>query len=104
MAPGQFVDINVALVTPDHEGRFISYWRLHDEASGVKFGDRIWVDVSVHEDDEQEQTCKPEEAVSPSANDLKQEDDSLLDEAADVSLSTKTHLQALSQQRLCSKI
>jgi len=86
VAPGQFVDINVALVTPDHEGRFISYWRLHDEASGVKFGDRIWVDVSVHEDDEQEQACKPEEAVSPSANDLKQEDDSLLDEAADVSL------------------
>lgn len=48
LAPGQVVDVEVSLVAPNHEGRFISYWRLHDEASGTKFGDRIWVDVSVH--------------------------------------------------------
>merc|ERR1711916_394708 len=31
-------------------GRYISYWRLHDDVSGSKFGDRIWVDVSVNSD------------------------------------------------------
>lgn len=51
VAPGEVVDIEVALVAPTQDGRYISYWRLHDDASGTKFGDRIWVDVSVNTED-----------------------------------------------------
>jgi len=92
--PGQFVDVEVALVAPDHEGRFISYWRLHDDASGVKFGDRIWVDVSVHADeDKPEQDLEAEEAAAASSahpNGLTQEVDSLLDDAVDASLEDQS--------------
>merc|ERR1712196_535542 len=51
VAPGDVVDVEVALVAPEQDGRYISYWRLHDDASGIKFGDRIWVDVSVNTED-----------------------------------------------------
>merc|ERR1711991_1098852 len=50
------------------DGRYISYWRLHDDASGVKFGDRIWVDISVNAE-----VCH--------------DNDAFLDEAADVCLA-----------------
>merc|ERR1711871_1852489 len=48
--PGQVVDVEVELIAPEDDGRYISYWRLHDDVSGSKFGDRIWVDVSVNSD------------------------------------------------------
>jgi len=44
---GDAVDIQVNLVAPETPGRYISYWRLFSD--GQKFGDRIWVDVSVEE-------------------------------------------------------
>merc|ERR1711968_80827 len=68
VAPGDVVDVEVALVAPEQDGRYISYWRLHDDASGIKFGDRIWVDVSVNSDE-----C----VVS----------DAILDDAAEASLA-----------------
>ena len=62
------MDVEVALAAPEQDGRYISYWRLHDDASGIKFGDRIWVDVSVNSD---------ERVVS----------DAILDNAAEASLA-----------------
>lgn len=37
----------MSLVAPQSPGRYISYWRLF--AGELKFGDRIWVDVTVVE-------------------------------------------------------
>merc|ERR1712164_204889 len=82
VAPGQIVDVEVALVAPNHEGRFISYWRLHDEATGIKFGDRIWVDVSVQaEEDELQQDLK---------EDFVEDSESLLNDAPEASLKEDT--------------
>jgi len=68
VAPGDVVDVEVALVAPEQDGRYISYWRLHDDASGIKFGDRIWVDVSVNSDE-------------------RVDSDAILDDAAEASLA-----------------
>merc|ERR1711959_656439 len=45
--PQDTVDVTVSLVAPQSPGRYISYWRLF--AGEIKFGDRIWVDVTVVE-------------------------------------------------------
>merc|ERR1711871_637894 len=68
VAPGDVVDVEVALVAPEQDGRYISYWRLHDDASGINFGDRIWVDVSVDSDE-------------------RVDSDAILDDAAEASLA-----------------
>ncbi|CAN8106209.1 unnamed protein product [Discula destructiva] len=46
LAPGQEFPFTVLLRTPAREGKFISYWRLQSD-SGLKFGHRLWCDVSV---------------------------------------------------------
>jgi hypothetical protein len=46
--PNAFVDINVPLVAPPSSGRYVGYWRLIN-ADGNRFGDRIWVDITVNE-------------------------------------------------------
>merc|ERR1711968_305521 len=68
VAPGEYVDVEVALIAPEQDGRYISYWRLHDDASGIKFGDRVWGDVSVNSDE-------------------RVDSDAILDDAAEASLA-----------------
>ncbi|KAK1480084.1 hypothetical protein CCUS01_00640 [Colletotrichum cuscutae] len=46
LAPGQEFSFNVLLRTPAREGKIISYWRLTTK-DGLKFGHRLWCDVSV---------------------------------------------------------
>jgi len=40
------IDIVVDAIAPEKPGRYIHYWRLHDE-NDVPFGDRIWLDMVV---------------------------------------------------------
>jgi len=42
------VDVSVDLVTPSQPGRAVSYWRLAT-ADGVRFGKRVWADITVME-------------------------------------------------------
>ncbi|GAA6062717.1 hypothetical protein JCM10212_002268 [Sporobolomyces blumeae] len=44
--PGQVVEIQCECKAPEDDGRFMSFFRLEDP-SGVKFGDRLWVDIAV---------------------------------------------------------
>lgn len=44
--PGQDFAFTVLLRAPPRAGKFVSYWRL-TTPSGVKFGDRLWCDISV---------------------------------------------------------
>jgi len=48
-APGEEVDISVAMVAPTVPGRYVSYWRLC-APEGVRFGHRVWVDIQVSAD------------------------------------------------------
>lgn len=44
--PGQEFPFTVLMRTPEREGRVISYWRLTTR-DGVKFGHKLWCDVTV---------------------------------------------------------
>jgi len=44
--PGEEVDVTVDMITPKNGGRFTSFWRLAT-ADGLRFGQRIWVDILV---------------------------------------------------------
>jgi next to BRCA1 gene 1 protein len=46
LEPGKEYPFTVLLRTPSREGKVISYWRLTTE-DGVKFGHRLWCDVTV---------------------------------------------------------
>lgn len=46
LKPGQEFPFTVLMRTPDREGKVISYWRL-TTADGVKFGHKLWCDVTV---------------------------------------------------------
>jgi len=46
--PGEAVNVTVALVMPQHPGRYTSYWRMMTpHPANSKFGDRFWVTVNV---------------------------------------------------------
>lgn len=49
VAPGEEVDISVAMLAPAVPGRYVSYWRLC-APEGVRFGHRVWVDIQVSND------------------------------------------------------
>eukprot|EP00026_Physarum_polycephalum_P006536 Phypoly_transcript_06584.p1 GENE.Phypoly_transcript_06584~~Phypoly_transcript_06584.p1 ORF type:complete len:510 (+),score=78.76 Phypoly_transcript_06584:83-1531(+) len=49
VAPGEEVDISVAMTAPSVPGRYVSYWRLC-APEGVRFGHRVWVDIQVTND------------------------------------------------------
>ncbi|KAH8670928.1 hypothetical protein BX600DRAFT_233648 [Xylariales sp. PMI_506] len=46
LQPGQEFPFTVLMRTPEREGKVISYWRL-TTADGIKFGHKLWCDVSV---------------------------------------------------------
>ncbi|GAA5925560.1 hypothetical protein JCM3775_001441 [Rhodotorula graminis] len=45
-APGEVVEIQCECKAPDDSGHVIDFWRL-STPDGARFGDRLWVDVSV---------------------------------------------------------
>jgi len=45
-AAGEIVDVSVQLRMPDKPGRYTGYYRL-SHGDGVRFGNRIWLDVLV---------------------------------------------------------
>jgi len=53
VAPGQEVPFTVLMRTPSRAGKVISYWRL-TEPKGVKFGHKLWCDISVVKEEVQE--------------------------------------------------
>lgn len=46
LAPGKDFPFTVLLRTPAREGNFVSHWRLQSD-DGLKFGHRLWCDVTV---------------------------------------------------------
>jgi len=46
VAPTEEADISVTLTAPQHEGRYVGYWRMKTPA-GANFGHRLWVDINV---------------------------------------------------------
>jgi len=46
LKPKEVVEIVVEATAPTKPGRYIHYWRLHEE-NGAPFGDRIWLDMTV---------------------------------------------------------
>ncbi|KAK7750914.1 hypothetical protein SLS62_007177 [Diatrype stigma] len=46
LSPGQEFPFTVLMRTPEREGKVISYWRLTTR-DGVKFGHKLWCDVTV---------------------------------------------------------
>ncbi|OJJ43374.1 hypothetical protein ASPZODRAFT_136220 [Penicilliopsis zonata CBS 506.65] len=66
IAPGMSADFTVTLRTPSRQGAAISYWRMK-LPNGTPFGHRLWCDVQVREEEEEDTTApeaKPEEASS----------------------------------------
>ena len=47
--PGESIDISVDMVSPDSAGTYTSYWQMQN-ASGVLFGDAVYVQIDVLED------------------------------------------------------
>lgn len=62
LQPGQCFPFTVLLRTPAREGKFISYWRLTSK-DGLKFGHRLWCDISVKKAPEVEAAPEPQHAV-----------------------------------------
>lgn len=46
-APGEEVEVSVAFIAPEAEGRYTSYFRLANGDSGKFFGQRVWSDFRV---------------------------------------------------------
>ena len=63
VAPGQTVDVSVALVAPLVPGVYQGFWSMRGPG-GLLFGERIWVGVTVVEPD----TPTPAPTVAPSAS------------------------------------
>ncbi|EFA82588.1 ZZ-type zinc finger-containing protein [Heterostelium album PN500] len=57
--PGQDIDVGLNLTTPSAPGRYIGYWKLVTP-EGLGFGQRLYVDIFVVEDDK-----KPQEEEKP---------------------------------------
>ncbi|KAI0538816.1 hypothetical protein GGR58DRAFT_466878 [Xylaria digitata] len=56
--PGQQFPFTVLMRTPDRDGKVISYWRL-TTPDGVKFGHKLWCDVTVQAPSKVEQVKAP---------------------------------------------
>jgi len=50
ISSGVEVDITIDMVAPPKQGRYVGYWRL--QIDGIRFGQRVWVDISVTESPE----------------------------------------------------
>lgn len=52
VAPGETVEVSVNLMAPNEPGMYEAYFRLCDGDTGQKFGQRLWLNVSVGEEDD----------------------------------------------------
>ncbi|GAA5868876.1 hypothetical protein JCM16303_000290 [Sporobolomyces ruberrimus] len=62
LEPGEETEVKCECKAPEEDGRFMSFFRLED-AEGNKFGDRIWLDITV----ESEGTLRSSESLSSSS-------------------------------------
>jgi hypothetical protein len=46
--PGSEVEVSVDMIAPEAPGRYVSFWKLSD-SEGVRFGQRVWADITVTE-------------------------------------------------------
>jgi len=44
---GEEMDLTVEMKAPMKPGRYVTYWRLVNKATGVRFGHRVWADITV---------------------------------------------------------
>ncbi|KAM0755955.1 hypothetical protein T439DRAFT_320654 [Meredithblackwellia eburnea MCA 4105] len=69
-SPGEIVELQVDLQAPEDDGRHLDHWRLSTE-EGERFGDRIWIDITVESDEErlrQSGSSLSSSIVAPSMN------------------------------------
>jgi hypothetical protein len=64
VTPAEERDLTVQMVAPTTPGRYVSYWRLHDDAN-VPFGHRLWVEIQVVPAPQPVEIPKPAEAPKP---------------------------------------
>jgi len=57
LAPEQSTDISIQMTSPSRPGRYVGYWRM-STADGVRFGQRIWVDIIVSSENKPEEQTK----------------------------------------------
>lgn len=63
LKPGQEFPFTVLMRTPDRQGKVISYWRL-TTPEGVKFGHKLWCDVTVLAPTAKVQTEREEDEIA----------------------------------------
>jgi len=51
LQPGEEVDVSVEMTAPDVTGRHVAYFKLYDENKGSFFGQRLWADIRVSDDE-----------------------------------------------------
>jgi len=61
--PDVEIDIAVDMVAPSKPGRYVSYWRLVGP-DGVRFGQRVWVDIVVTSESQESKDEKSEKIAS----------------------------------------
>lgn len=44
---GEEIDLTVEMKAPMKPGRYVTYWRLINKATSVRFGHRVWTDITV---------------------------------------------------------
>ncbi|KAI0455017.1 hypothetical protein F5B21DRAFT_473440 [Xylaria acuta] len=71
--PGQEFPFTVLMRTPDRDGKVISYWRL-TTPDGVKFGHKLWCDVTVQALPKAEQVKAEVPAVAESETEVEVEE------------------------------
>lgn len=52
VAPGETVEVTLNLMAPNEPGMYEAYFRLRDGDTGQKFGQRLWLNVNVGEEDD----------------------------------------------------
>jgi next to BRCA1 gene 1 protein len=62
LQPGQEFSFTVLMRTPEREGKVISYWRLTTR-DGIKFGHKLWCDVTVESTRRVKEELKEEESL-----------------------------------------
>ncbi|KAI0206856.1 hypothetical protein F4808DRAFT_405552 [Astrocystis sublimbata] len=71
LRPGQEFPFTVLMRTPKRDGKVISYWRL-TTPDGVKFGNKLWCDVTVETPAETEQIKAEVPTVAESNTDVEE--------------------------------
>jgi len=65
--PGQTVEVSVPIMTPTKPGNYTAYFQLADDSRKV-FGPRLWLEVTVTRDEEDERKLNPTLSVVSSSS------------------------------------